>query len=338
MADPRFFKREGPFTVSQLVAMIGCEFDGDGDLSIEDVSSLDQAGSMHVSFLDNVKYKDQFAVTKAGACIVHRDLASLAPKGLVCLISDQPYKSYALAAQAFYPLTKFISLIDEAAIIDGSAQIAEGCCIEAGAVIKSGVKIGQNSRIASGAVIGVNVEIGENCNIEENCVISHSLIGNHVRVYPGGKIGQDGFGFAINHDGFIKVPQLGRVIIEDGVQIGANTTIDRGAGPDTVIGAGTWIDNLVQIGHNVKIGKGCVIVAQVGISGSTVLEDYVMLGGQAGLAGHLHIGTGARIGAQSGVMKDIAAGEEHLGSPSQPIRKHMRQVALLNRLIQNKKS
>jgi UDP-3-O-[3-hydroxymyristoyl] glucosamine N-acyltransferase len=131
----------------------------------------------------------------------------------------------------------------------------------------------------------------------------------------------------------VKVPQLGRVIIEDHVEIGANTTIDRGAGPDTVIGAGTWIDNLVQIGHNVKIGRGCVIVSQVGISGSTVIEDYAMLGGQAGVAGHLHIGQGARIAAQSGVMRSIPAGEEQMGSPAMPSKQFMRQVAALKRLI-----
>ena len=162
------------------------------------------------------------------------------------------------------------------------------------------------------------------------------MIGDHVSIYRGAMIGQDGFGFAIDPAGFVKVPQLGRVIIEDHVEIGANTTIDRGAGPDTVIGQGTWIDNLVQIGHNVQIGRGCVIVAQVGISGSTRIDDFVMIGGQAGVAGHLHIASGARIGAQSGVMRNIPAGEQQMGSPSIPTKQFMRQTATLNKLTKKK--
>ena len=159
------------------------------------------------------------------------------------------------------------------------------------------------------------------------------MIGSYSRLYPGVRVGQDGFGFAIDPAGHVKVPQLGRVIIEEHVEIGANTTIDRGAGPDTVIGQGTWIDNLVQIGHNVKIGRGCIIVSQVGISGSTVLGDFVAVGGQVGIAGHLQIGSGVRIAAQSGIMKDIPAGDEVMGSPAVPIRQYMKQVAFLKRLV-----
>ena len=155
-------------------------------------------------------------------------------------------------------------------------------------------------------------------------------------VYTLARIGQDGFGFAIDPAGFVKVPQLGRVIIEDSVEIGANTTIDRGAGPDTVIGQGTWIDNLVQIGHNVKIGKGCVIVSQAGISGSTIIDDFVMIGGQAGIAGHLHVGSGAKVAAQSGIMRNIPAGEEQMGYPALPMKQFMRQIATLNRLSKKK--
>ena len=156
-------------------------------------------------------------------------------------------------------------------------------------------------------------------------------------LYPGVRIGQDGFGFAIDPAGHVKVPQLGRVKIGNHIEIGANTTIDRGAGPDTEIGDGTWIDNLVQIGHNVRIGRGCVIVSQVGISGSTQIGDFVAIGGQAGIAGHLNIGSGARIGAQSGVMNDIPHMSEYMGSPAFPKTQFFRQVAALNRLIKKKK-
>jgi len=192
--------------------------------------------------------------------------------------------------------------------------------------------IGDNGWVEAGAHIDENVTIGARCRIGSNASLSHAVLDDHVRLYPGVRVGQDGFGFAIDPSGYVKVPQLGRVLIGSHVEIGANTTIDRGAGPDTVIGQGTWIDNLVQIGHNVKIGKGCVIVAQVGISGSTVIDDYVVIGGQVGIAGHLHIGSGVRIAAQSGVMKNIPAGQEMMGSPAMPIKDHMRQIIALKRL------
>ena len=157
-------------------------------------------------------------------------------------------------------------------------------------------------------------------------------MGEGSRLYPGACVGQDGFGFAIDPAGHVKVPQLGRVIIGDHVEIGANTCIDRGAGPDTIIGDGAWIDNCVQLGHNVKIGKGCVIVAQAGISGSTTLEDYVVVAAKAGIAGHLNIGMGTRIAAKSGIMSDVPAGSEIMGSPAVPIKQFMRQVVALRKL------
>lgn len=340
MADSRFFECHGPFSLGEIAARAGAEL-GNGasaDIQIEDVAPLDVAHGAQLSFLDNIKYKDQFSDTSAGACIVHPDMAEFAPHGVALLFSDAPYKSYALAAQMFYPESLGKNEGSDKAFIHPEAVIHEGVHIDAFAVIKKGAVIGEGSWIESGAVIGENVHIGSHCRIGTNASVSHCLIGNHVRLYSGVCVGQDGFGFAIDPAGFVKVPQLGRVIIEDGVQIGSNTTIDRGAGPDTVIGAGSWIDNLVQIGHNVKIGRGCILVSQVGISGSSVIDDFVAIGGQAGVAGHLHIGKGARVAAQSGVMKDIPAGEEHMGSPSMPIKQFMRQVATLKRLIQRGKN
>ena len=317
MADPRFFKREGTKTLGELARLTGSELAHTVDplIEIDDVAPLDVAGPRDLGFFDNVKYRDQLQNTKAGACIVARDAVRHAPVGVHLLVNNCPYKAYALAAQAFYPEQRPKTFISSKADIDPSAEIGAECIIEIGAIIGPGVKIGKS------------------CRIGANAVITHAVIGDHVRIYPGCCIGQDGFGFAIDPNGHVKVPQLGRVIIEDHVEIGSNTCIDRGAGPDTVIGQGTWIDNLVQIGHNVKIGKGCVIVAQVGISGSTVVEDYAMLGGQVGVAGHLRVGKGARIGAQSGVMRDVPAGEELLGSPAFPIKQRMRQVAFLNRMV-----
>lgn len=314
MADPRFFSKSGDKTLQEIAGLTGAEMRGDAALVLSDVAPLDIAGVGHLSFFDNRKYLDQFKVTRASACFVSPAMVEFAPAGCALLVSGNPYKAYALAAQAFYP-QKRDGFVHPRAEIGAGAEIGEGTVIEAG------------------AVIGENVVIGKHCWIGANAVISHAVIGNHVSIYRGAAIGQDGFGFAIDPAGFVKVPQLGRVVIGDHVEIGANTTIDRGAGPDTEIGAGTWIDNLVQIGHNVKIGKGCVIVAQVGVSGSTVIEDYVMLGGQVGVAGHLRIGSGARIAAQSGIMRNVPAGEEQMGSPAMPMKQFMKQVAALKRLI-----
>lgn len=337
MADPKFFDNKGPFSLAELAEKTGCEIVGDTSLSVNDVAPLDQAGPEQISFLDNIKYKDQFLGTKAGACFVSPAMQDFAPDGCALLVSKQPYKAYALAAQAFYPEDKPQAHISELAMIAKSAEIGDSCTIEPGAVIHDGAKIGAQCWIESGAVIGRNVEIGDHSRVGSNATLSHCILGQHVRIYPGACIGQDGFGFAIDPAGHVKVPQLGRVMIHDGVQIGANTTVDRGAGPDTVIGQGTWIDNLVQIGHNAKVGMGCIIVAQAGVSGSTELGDFVAMGGQVGIAGHLKIGSGARIAAQSGVMKDIGPGEEHMGYPAMPLKSFMKQTAMLKRMLKKDK-
>lgn len=339
MADSRFFTLARRLTLEEIASVTGAELapNADKTLILEDVAPLDVAQGNHLSFLDNARYRAQFFETRAGACIVHPDLAEKAPKGVQLLLSRNPYKAYALAAQAFYPEERPKPEISDLAHIHPSVKIGKGSTIAAGAVIEDGVQIGEDCWIEANVVIGRNVEIGEGCRIGANATVSHSVIGRRTRLYPGVRIGQDGFGFAIDPKGHVKVPQLGRVIIGNHVEIGANTTIDRGAGPDTVIGDGTWIDNLVQIGHNVKIGRGCIIVSQTGISGSTVLEDFVAVGGQVGIAGHLRIGMGARIAAKSGIMRDVPAGEEQMGYPALPMKQFMKQVALLKRLIKKDK-
>jgi UDP-3-O-[3-hydroxymyristoyl] glucosamine N-acyltransferase len=216
-------------------------------------------------------------------------------------------------------------------VVDPSAEIGPLCVIEAGA------EIGPGCRIGPCAVIGSGVVIGRDCRIGAHVSLSHALLGARVYVYPGARIGQEGFGFAPTSTGFLTAPQLGRVILEDDVEVGANTTIDRGSAQDTVIGAGSRLDNLVQIGHNVVLGRCCIIVAQVGIAGSTVLEDFVQVGGQAAMDGHLRIGRGARIGAQAGVISDTPSGAEVLGSPAQPKRDFFRQVATLKRMARRQK-
>ncbi len=318
MADPDFFDNKGPFCLTDILQKTGAEIypkNASSDLMIKDVAPLDKATSDQLSFLDNVKYKDQFSQTGAGAVFCHEDMAKSAPDGVVCLITNSPYKAYALAAQMFYPVNDGKGYISKHAMIDDSAELGDGVMIEAG------------------AVIGRNVKIGAYTKVGANASISHAHIGDHCDIYPGVRIGQDGFGFAIDPAGHVKVPQLGRVMIGHHVQIGANTCIDRGAGPDTVIGDGTWIDNLVQIGHNVRIGRGCILIAQSGIAGSTVLEDYVVIAAQVGVAGHLTVGMGAQVAAQSGIMRDVPAGQKVLGSPALPIKEAMRQVAFLKKAI-----
>jgi len=338
MADPRFFAVEGPFTLEQLAEIAGARVAGDAGSAglFRGVAPLDAAGPEHVSFLDNRRYADQFSESRAGACLVHPDMAERAPQGMALLLSDEPYCGYARVAQAFYPAPKPEARIDAAARVDPSARVGEGCRIDAGAVVGARAEIGDRCRIGANVVIGDAVVLGNDCSVGPGASLTCCLVGNGVVIHAGARIGQDGFGFAPRAEGHLKVPQLGRVVIEDDVEIGANSTIDRGAGPDTVIGAGSKIDNLVQIGHNVRIGRGCIVVAQVGISGSTTIGDFVMMGGQAGLSGHLTIGDGARVGAQSGVMRDVDPGETVFGYPAMRAKQYWRQIAALGRLARGR--
>jgi UDP-3-O-[3-hydroxymyristoyl] glucosamine N-acyltransferase len=338
MADPRFFARAGPLTLAFLAERTGAMLRGAtaGSVLLRDVAPLETAGPDEVSFLDNRRYADAFARSRAGAAFVHPDLVDRAPAGMALLVTPLPYRAYALAAQAFYPPPPVRPGIAPSAVMDPTARLGSDCEIGHHVVIGAGAEVGAGSLIGANTVIGEGVVIGISARIGANVSLSHCLIGARATLHPGVRIGQDGFGFAVGTAEPVKVPQLGRVIIGDDVEIGANTTIDRGAGPDTVIGNGTMIDNLVQIGHNVVIGRCCVLVAQVGISGSTKLDDFVMIGGQGGLAGHLSIGKGARIGAKSGIMRDVGAGETVLGYPAVPIREFWRQTALLKRLADKK--
>ncbi|MBM3516486.1 MAG: UDP-3-O-(3-hydroxymyristoyl)glucosamine N-acyltransferase [Alphaproteobacteria bacterium] len=340
MADERFFTRTGPYTLRQLAAIGGAALgaEADADRELHDVAPLESAGPHDLGFLDNPRYLRALADSRVGACVLRPGHADRAPPGMALLLSRQPYRSYALMAQAFYPTPPVQPEIHPTAVVDASAQIGPDCEVGPGAVIAALAEVGARCRIGANAVIGRAVRLGADCMIGAGTVVSHCLMGDRVILHPGVRVGQDGFGFAPDRERHVKVPQIGRVIIEDDVEIGANSTVDRGAGPDTVIGRGSQIDNLVHIGHNVRLGRGCILAGQVGISGSTQLGDYAVVGGQAGFAGHLRIGVGATIAAKSGVTKDVPEGETWGGFPAVPIREFRRQSALLLRAGRGKGS
>jgi len=334
MADSRFFPVAGPFTLGQLADIGKATLAPGVDAAalISGVAPLETAGPGDLSFLDNRKYAAAFGSSKAAACVVRDEMVERAPAGMMLLVTKDPYRCYAHIAQAFHPVLAPEPWVAPTAWIDASALVGEGCRLEPGATVLARAEVGRRCRIGANAVIGEGVVIGDDCIIGANVTVSHAILGARVNLYPGVRVGQDGFGFAMGPQGHLKVPQLGRVIIGDDVEVGANSTIDRGAGPDTVIGTGTMIDNLVQIGHNVRLGRGCVMVAQSGISGSTQLGDFVAVAGQAGITGHLRIGTGARVGAQAGVMRDVGPGETVGGSPAVPMVEWLRQSALINKM------
>jgi UDP-3-O-[3-hydroxymyristoyl] glucosamine N-acyltransferase len=336
MEHPGFFERAGPFKLSEVATATGAKL-ADGanpDAEIDDVQPLSDARATHVSFIDNKKYLPQLDKTAAGACLVVPALVDRVPAGTAALITPQPYHGFARALALFYPaaMQSMVAAAGDTPI-DPTAKIESGVIIEPGVVIGPEAQIGSGTRIAAGAVIGARVTIGRDCFIGALATVTHALIGDRVIIHSGVRIGQDGFGFAMGRSGHLKVPQIGRVIVQDDVEIGANTTIDRGALKDTIIGEGTKIDNLVQIAHNVIVGRHCVIVAMCGISGSTELGDFVVMGGQSGSVGHIKIGSGAQVGGASHATHDVPPGTRVFGTPAKPLRESAREQAMIKRLV-----
>ncbi|MCC6949098.1 MAG: UDP-3-O-(3-hydroxymyristoyl)glucosamine N-acyltransferase [Bradyrhizobiaceae bacterium] len=341
MADPFFFHAAKPMTLAEAAALAGAEIAaGDPAQAIEGVKPLDLAGPRDLSFFDSTRYAAAFRATAAGACLVRPENTGDAPKGMALLITKEPYRGYVTIARALYeaelkPRSPFGARgVDAGASVHPDARLEDGVVVDPGAVVGQGAEIGSGTVIGANAVIGAGTRIGRDCAIGPGASILHALIGDRVVIHPGVRIGQDGFGYIPGPRGMIKVPQLGRVIVQDDVEIGAGTAIDRGAGRDTMIGEGTKIDNLVQIGHNVSIGRHCIIVSHVGISGSVKIGDYVMMGGQSGVSEHVTIGDRAKIAAGAGVIKDVPAGAAMLGQPARPMREALRAMAVLNRLAE----
>jgi UDP-3-O-[3-hydroxymyristoyl] glucosamine N-acyltransferase len=340
MSEPVFFRRALDLTIGEIVALTGASVEETVDTSrrIDSVGPLDTARPGALVFLDNPKYAGDLAATRASACLVQARYRHLVPAHTAALVSREPYSAFALVLGRLYPTALRPSTIhpqegqSAAAHVHPEARLEVGVLVDPGVVVGPRAEIGAGTRLAANTTIGPDVRIGRQCSIGPNATVLNALVGDRVIVHPGVRIGQDGFGFAMGQSGHRKVPQIGRVIIQDDVEIGANSTIDRGANRDTCIGEGTKIDNLVQVGHNVVIGRHCVIVSQVGISGSCTIDDFVVIAGQAGLVGHLHVGQAAQIGAASGVMRDVAPGEKVAGAPAQPVKDWLRGIALLRKL------
>ena len=309
---------------------------GDPGAMIRGAAPLESAADGDISFLDNPKYVKHLAAAKPTACLCQERYADRVPDHVGILETAEPYRAYSLYLAKAYPAALrpigFFGDSELRGAVHPDACLEEDVRVEPGAIVGAGAEIGRGTVVAAGAVIGTSVAIGRDCVIGANATIQHALIGNRVILHPGVRIGQDGFGFVMSARGHAKVAQIGRVIIQDDVEIGANTTIDRGANRDTMVGEGTKIDNQVQVAHNVEIGRHCVIVAQVGISGSAQLGDFVVIGGQSGVNGHVRIGDGAQIAAVSVVHGDVPPGARWGGVPARPVREWFREMAALRKL------
>lgn len=328
MADDRFFSRRGPFTLGEIAKRVDALLDSaaPSDLAVCGIAPLETANSAELSYFCDERRAGAFAASSAGAIITSRKLSARPHNGAWLLVAQDPRLAFALASLMFYPRDAAEPGIHASAQVDPTAVMGEGCQIGPGAVIGPNVRMGSRCRIGANAVIGQSVQFGEGVVVGNNATISHALIGSRVRIGAGTVVGGEGFGIVPAPTGLLCSAQFGRVIIGDDVRVGSNCAIDRGAMDDTVIGAGTAIDNLIQIAHNVRIGRSCVFAGQAGVAGSTTIGDGVMVGGQVAIGDHLQIGSNAKIAGKSGVMRDVAAGETVAGYPAVPIRQWHRQT------------
>lgn len=334
-ADPRFHPQAGPQPLATILTSLdeACTAEGSEARVFTGVAPLKEAGPDTLSYCDGARNLPALRATAAGAVFVREAERRAVPAGCLALVVARPALAFARAAAVFHPPAQAPAGVHPTAVLGEGVEIGEGVHVAPYAVIGAGARIGPGCIIGPHAVVGEGVVLGAECRLHAHSSISHALCGDRVVLHPGARVGQEGFGFVPTPRGrFVTMPQLGLVRLEDGVEIGANACVDRGSHGDTVIGAGTRLDNLVQVAHNVRTGPGCVLVAQVGVSGSVTLGRHVTLAGQAGVTGHLAIGDGARVGAQSGVMRDVPAGADMLGSPAMPAKEAMRAITIMRRL------
>lgn len=325
--------KAGPFRAADLAEAIGAEVEGDENHILEDVRPLDEAAGSHLGFLDNPAYRKVAGVTQAGAVLVRPEDKDLLPQACVRLVLNNPYAGYARAMQQFYPLQPPKPGLSNQAVVSQTAEVDPSARLEPGVIVYPEAKIGPRVHIGAHTVVGQGVEIGADCLIGPNVTLLNLKMGESCIIHAGVAIGQDGFGFAEDERGLIKVPQVGGVNIGSRVEVGANSTIDRGALGNTVIEDDCKLDCQVQIAHNVHLGQGCRLVAQVGIAGSTRLGEGVLIGGQSGVAGHVEIADRVMVAAKSGVTKSIEkVGAVIAGVPAQPIEQWRKQQALIARI------
>lgn len=338
MSEPVFLRETRGLTLGEIIALTGATAAAaDGSRRIANIAPLDRASPRDIGFFDNKRFSAAAARTHAGACLTTAALTGELPAGVTALVVAAPYRAFVMVARALFPQSLRPSSLAEAGAVAGahvhpSARLEDNVTVEPGAVVGPRAEIGSGTVIGATAVVGTEVRIGRDCSIGAGVSLSHTLIGDRVIIHPGCRIGQDGFGFVMGAGGHLKVPQVGRVIIQNDVEIGAGTAIDRGAIRDTVIGEGTKIDNLVQVGHNVSIGRHCVIVAHSGISGSATLEDFVVLGARAGVNNNVTIGEGAQIAATGNVNDNVPPGARWGGTPAKPVKRWIREIMTLERL------
>ena len=330
MPDPRFYLNRGPLPLADLIAVVGGAVGPQerADLSVAAVAPLDHAGPGDIAFLGDRKYLPALRATRAGAVFVSAAFAGDVPTGCVAVVTGRPQAAWARTASLLHTPRDFGAgspTLHPTAVLEDEVQIAPGV------VIGPDVRIGRGTRIGPNTVIGPGVSIGRDCSVGANASVQFALVGDRVQIFAGARIGEAGFGATASESGVIDVPQLGRVIIQDGVTLGANCCVDRGAWEDTVLGENSKLDNLTHVAHNVRLGRNCVMAAYSGLSGSVTVGDGVAMGGRVGVADPLDIGAGAQLGAGSGVLRNVPAGETWGGYPAQPIKAWLRQIAWLAR-------
>lgn len=344
MTDPVFFEPARSYLAGEIAHLTGAVLADDrrAQTVVRTIASVHDGGEGALVYIEGKRNALRLNGLQAAAVLCTSEVASRVPADVACLVTPNPQQAFAQVGRLLFPQAVRPEAITGETGISPSAHVAADALIEAGAVVEAGAVIAAGAAIGSGTIVAPNAVIGRNCQIGRNgyigpgATILNAFIGNNVIIHGGVQVGHDGFGFVGGANGPEKMPQIGRVIIQDNVEIGANSAIDRGAMSDTIIGENTKIDNLVQIAHNVRIGRGCVIAGHCGISGSVTVGDNVMMGGRVGIADHLTIGSGARLAAASGFMNDVPAGEVWAGIPAKPMFEFMREVASVRKLARAK--